>query len=115
MCNPTSRWTQVLGLVALAATEVGCSGERIRAGGSNPPPPNLTKFDHCMINALRERDTPEDDCLADCFERGTGRDIGGGCYHVCFAYREDRSIGNWKEPEAWLACEVLRDVPAPTN
>jgi hypothetical protein len=63
-----------------------------------------------MIGALRDRKTPEDDCLADCFERGAGRRVGGGCYHLCFAYRRDRNIGTWRRPDRWEACRQLLDA-----
>jgi len=84
-------------------------------GGRDAPPPVLTDYDRCMIRALRARTTPEDDCLADCFESGKGRHIGGGCYHVCFAHKGVRSnIATWRDPEGWQACDsTVNPVPGP--
>ena len=103
--------------VAIAMTSIALACTAHREGTADPaadettgrlPAPILTTYDHCMIDALRKRKTAEDDCLAECFERGTGRNVGGGCYHICFAYRDDRDLGAWTQPEAWQACEVLR-------
>ncbi|MBS2022108.1 MAG: alpha/beta fold hydrolase [Deltaproteobacteria bacterium] len=68
--------------------------------------PKQTPLDDCMLGALRKRKTPADDCLADCFQHGKGKHLGGGCYHVCFAYQADRSIGDWVEPPEWKECSA---------
>ena len=83
-------------------------------GGGDAALPMLTEYDRCIIRALRDRRTPEDDCLADCFESGRGQRIGGGCYHVCFAHKSGRNIATWRDPEGWQACDsTVNPVPGP--
>ena len=69
----------------------------------------LTAAEACELALLRERCNEGDACLVDCIangrDRAVGDDgevevIGGGCWHLCFAY----SDFEWDVPEGFDAC-----------
>lgn len=42
--------------------------------------------ERCLFSLLENRCAPGDQCLLDCFASGAGDGVGGGCWHICFAY-----------------------------
>ena len=65
----------------------------------------MSPRDRCVYNAHRARCAYEDVCLLQCLSDDSGRDIGGGCWHVCFAYSGVR----YTEPPAVHSCNALSD------
>jgi hypothetical protein len=63
----------------------------------------------CVYNAHRARCAYEDVCLLQCLYDDSGRDIGGGCWHTCFAYSGVR----YTEPPAVASCNALSDSVPP--
>jgi len=51
----------------------------------------LTPYDECVIELYKKRCNKGqgDDCIVRCLAKGGGKNIGGGCWHICFAYQED--------------------------
>ncbi len=41
----------------------------------------------CYLAALRAAGDPQTDCMEECIRTRAGVRIGGGCWHVCYAYR----------------------------
>jgi len=41
----------------------------------------------CYVNALREAGDPGANCMAGCIRQRAGVNIGGGCWHLCYAYQ----------------------------
>jgi len=67
----------------------------------------LSPRERCWLARLKERCDPNDQCLAACIAQGAGRNIGGQCWHLCFAYTDKV----WTEPDNWAECGSLsRDV-----
>lgn len=58
----------------------------------------LMPDEQCAVEVFRARGLEGDECMADCIESGEGRSVGGGCYHLCFAY----SDLEWPEAPAGL-------------
>ncbi|MCP3980967.1 MAG: hypothetical protein GY716_16855 [bacterium] len=72
----------------------------------------LSPIEECWMAHLKRRCDQDDVCLVDCFANSkhrrrvgdrVSRVIGGGCWHVCFAY----SGIEWTEPEGWEECDGL--------
>jgi hypothetical protein len=57
----------------------------------------------CQLDQLKSRCHVDDRCLASCIAQGAGKNIGGGCWHLCFAYRNEK----WIEPDGWEDCEFV--------
>ena len=72
----------------------------------------LSALEKCWVERIKARCGEHDPCLVSCFANSTHRPrsdsgfsemtIGGGCWHLCFAYSN-----NWQEPEGWDECEGL--------
>lgn len=85
-----------------------CSALLSASCAKDEPATKLSPSDYCAVEVLRARGLEGDVCLADCIERGGGKNIGGGCHHVCFAY----STLEWPEaPAGPDSCEALADAP----
>lgn len=73
----------------------------------------LTPLEQCQVERIARRCGEHDPCLVACFANSMHRvradagfsemTIGGGCWHVCFAYRDVE----WQEPEGWEDCDGL--------
>tara|TARA_R110000868_G_scaffold294140_1_gene554675 strand:- start:122 stop:436 length:315 start_codon:yes stop_codon:yes gene_type:complete len=48
----------------------------------------LSEVEKCVIALHHERGLEGDKCIVDCMINGEGRNVGGGCYHMCFAYSD---------------------------
>ncbi|RNC84690.1 MAG: hypothetical protein ED557_06840 [Balneola sp.] len=46
----------------------------------------LSDIEVCAIRAYYERGLEGDKCMVDCILNGKGKNVGGGCPHICFAY-----------------------------
>jgi hypothetical protein len=68
----------------------------------------LSCWEGCAISRLSKRCNAKDRCLIECLRTGSGRNIGGGCWHVCAhsdGFSEHLS-GAWEEPDLDLsACD----------
>ena len=70
--------------------------------------PVLEKYKHdeklmCQLNALKARCNKIDDCYVYCYGNDVGKDIGGGCVHLCnYALRHE-----WSSPESMEKCKDL--------
>lgn len=51
----------------------------------------------CQLRAARSRCHPLDACLLQCMDVGGGENVGGGCWHVCYAYHDDVEIPGPKD------------------
>ena len=71
----------------------------------------LTTEKRCVVDASRQRCNKDDQCIIRCLLTGSGRNIGGGCWHRCFAYTGIR----WTSPPGMEACDVLRQSPSRGN
>lgn len=69
------------------------------------PPENLqlTARELCLVDKLKARCSVADDCLVSCIVSGKGREIGGGCWHICFQERND--LSSWNEPDGFRDCQ----------
>ncbi|MBW3569508.1 MAG: hypothetical protein KY467_00240 [Gemmatimonadetes bacterium] len=68
----------------------------------------LSKQDRCIFDAYRRRcqtgvERSQDLCILRCLANGQPN-IGGGCWHACFAYRNVQ----WTVPAGVKLCESLR-------
>jgi len=73
----------------------------------------LSALEEGWVERIKARCGEHDACLVDCFANSKHRVwsdsgfsemiIGGGCWHVCFAYSDIE----WQEPEGWNECEGL--------
>ncbi|MFC5491373.1 hypothetical protein [Dokdonella soli] len=63
---------------------------------------SLTSRESCLIEKLRERCDIADDCLVSCIASGQGREVGGGCWHICFEVKND--LSKWKPPQGMDSC-----------
>ena len=71
--------------LALAAMLYGASGAR--AQQSESPDTGLSDRARCHIAALTAANDPQVACMTECIRTRRGVHIGGGCWHVCYAYR----------------------------
>ena len=60
----------------------------------------LSERDRCRVFLLAARCTVADKCLVACIRNGEGKNIGGGCFHICNAYRQ----WVWEPPTGWDTC-----------
>ena len=60
-----------------------------RAYAQTPGPPDtaLSPRARCHIAALTAARDPQVSCMTQCIRTRQGVNIGGGCWHVCYAYR----------------------------
>lgn len=68
----------------------------------------LTPLEKCWIEKLSARCNPADDCLVSCLASTKARDLGGGCWHVCFEVKFP--ISKWSEPKDSDVCRKLGNV-----
>ena len=72
----------------------------------------LTLREQCAIDVLRVREAAGDDCMANCIESGEGRNIGGGCQHLCFSFTEVGSEKiEWSRPAELDSCFSIAESP----
>jgi len=71
----------------------------------------LTPQERCFIDVHTKRCTSDDQCIVTCLASGTARDIGGGCWHMCFAYRAKM----WSNPPGMDACHPDSLASGPAN
>lgn len=88
---------------ATAATPAGADS----ALSAVRPAAWLTARERCVLAAYQERGYPDDACLIRCLAVGGGRNIGGGCWHVCHAYT---GVPMTPLPEKAAACAALPDT-----
>ncbi len=52
------------------------------------PPQGLSykEEDLCLYRLVEQRCVEGDQCLLDCWANKDGENVGGGCWHICFAY-----------------------------
>ena len=63
----------------------------------------LSAQDVCKLEILVKHCTPAADCLVSCISSPDGRQVGGGCEHVCF-----RGPHDWSErPQSIDKCDSL--------
>ena len=72
-------------ILALASCKPD-SGVRYNPLWKDSPKVELSSEEQCLVDLHRERGLEGDKCIADCLEHGGGENVGGGCWHVCFAY-----------------------------
>ncbi len=65
----------------------------------------LTEREVCQIGKLKRRCTLADDCLVACLASGQGRQVGGGCWHICFETKFD--LSKWTSPTGLSWCETF--------
>jgi hypothetical protein len=70
----------------------------------------LSSKEKCEVESLRARCNAADDCLVTCISSPDGRNVGGGCAHVCFDTLHN--FREWKEPAGWGQCSTLREKPS---
>ena len=70
------------------------------------PTVELTTYERCALRAFAARCNRDDGCMVRCFASGDGRHIGGGCWHVCYAYT---GVPMEPLPPGQEACEALSD------
>src|SRR5882724_9670922 len=80
------------------------------------PEVELTAESFCVLNLHKARCNQNDVCIVDCIANakallrspdGTVGHIGGGCWHVCFAYTGI----DWTTPDGMDKCTELRQSP----
>ncbi len=73
----------------------------------------LTTEERCVLELHKKRCDEHDVCIVDCITNGKGLvrladggvgNIGGGCWHVCFAYTEIE----WTTPEGFEECSLSK-------
>ena len=73
-------------------------------------PKNLNASTRCQVDLLKKSATPLDRCMADCLEKGQGRNVSGGCAHVCGKKGKGFDISAWQPPEGMQDCMKLRGM-----
>ena len=76
------------------------------------PKVQLTTYERCALRAFAARCTRGDECMVRCFASGDGRNIGGGCWHVCYAYT---GVPMHPLPPGQEACEALSERLSPAR
>jgi hypothetical protein len=93
-------------IVTLLATGVGCPKEPSTLDHTNlcstpnPTGARLSTEELCQIRLLREHCSLNDACLISCLTEGAGRNVAGGCWHVCLSQEK----GKWSEPAGFGRC-----------
>ena len=90
---------------APAAESLGLAAKPACVGLAQPKI-QLTTYERCALRAFAARCTPDDACMIRCLTSGQGRNIGGGCWHVCYAYT---GVPMTPLPPGQEACEALPD------
>ena len=80
---------------------------------SKVQPVALNDREHCFATALSAHCNPTNDCLVTCLVSGQGRDIGGGCWHICF--QDAHSYARYQEPPSAARCRSLDPNARPTK
>lgn len=62
----------------------------------------LTPREGCLIEKLSVRCDMADDCLVSCIASGQEREVGGGCWHICFEAKND--LSKWRPPVGMDSC-----------
>jgi hypothetical protein len=70
------------------------------------PKVQLTTYERCALRAFAARCTPDDSCMIRFLASGDCRTIGGGCWHVCYAYT---GVPMLPLPPGQEVCEALSD------
>ena len=70
------------------------------------PKVQLTTYERCALRAFAARCAPDDTCMIRCLASGDGRNIGGGCWHRCYAYS---GVPMNPLPPGQEVCEALSD------
>jgi hypothetical protein len=86
------------GAIALLLAVVACQRTAERSATPAPSSPalvqspvpvgtdSLTPRQACVIAEFERNDLPGRACMIQCIKDGSGYDIGGGCWHLCYAY-----------------------------
>jgi hypothetical protein len=69
----------------------------------------LTPYERCALRAYAARCAPADSCVIRCLASGNARNIGGGCWHVCYAYTD---VPMTPPPPGQEACDAMADSAA---
>ena len=84
------------------------TGLAVTSGHAQTPVPSDTGLSarvRCHIAALTAAKDPQVSCMMECIRKRHGVNIGGGCWHVCYAYRHplpDQSIFKSCPPDPGL-------------
>jgi hypothetical protein len=83
------------------------------------PSAGLTPKESCQVALLRQRCTATDSCILRCLLDSSGKNVGGGCFHVC-GNIVVRVRGNlvacprpWQPPPGWEACRQITAANEP--
>jgi len=76
-------------------------------------PVTLNDYEDCLITELSRQCNPQNDCLISCLVSGQGRQIGGGCWHMCFS--DIASFNAYHEPSGAARCRSLDPHQVPNN
>lgn len=80
---------------------------------SNINPVALNDYEDCFVTELSRLCSAANDCLISCFVSGQGRQIGGGCWHMCFP--DVSSYNAYHEPPQAARCRSLDPHQTPNN
>ena len=76
------------------------------------PPEQLHRLSpraQCYITTFQRRCNASSACMVRCISKGAGQSIGGGCWHICFAY----TGLPWEEPRSLRQCPTSTPAPQP--
>ena len=98
----TSSTRRVVSTIAISVVSTwflaGCGAHRNTSSRSGVPPCgdpqkcrmlraapgiSLTVEEQCFVRVHAARCSPTDLCIVDCLLKGSGKNIGGGCWHLC--------------------------------
>jgi len=97
-CGHAGSIAVAAGVIALLSAVVACqrtterSADHPRSGpavvhtSASLGTDSLTPRQQCVIAEFERGDLPGRACMVECIKDGSGYGIGGGCWHVCYAY-----------------------------
>lgn len=89
--------------IALFALLTGCAQMPVKDSiGSCDVEPlaSATEGQKCVFREIAKRCNAVDECLVRCWNDGRGKEVGGGCHHLCWG---SMSL-DWAPPESANAC-----------
>jgi hypothetical protein len=81
---------------------------QLTVGGTPTPEMEavLADLEACLARSLEIKGAAQDACLIGCLRSGEGRNVGGGCFHVC-----NYPMQSWTPPAGWDECKAA--IPKP--
>jgi hypothetical protein len=74
---------------------------------------DLSEGEQCWLSLVATRCSAIDKCIADCLVLGEGRDVGGGCFHICgnvFSLTDQGTVHCiWDDPDGWDRCSDVAE------